>query len=154
MIVEVGCMGGCACVSLAIMEISYVIIISDVIVIFSLLEEPSAPPANVISSGITNTTLAFQWDRVPCGYRGGPNKFKYELTDEGGTSKEGDTSDLTATIDDLIPCKKYSFRVQAFNDAGNGNFSSAINRETDIGGKRTVRLFFFHKCIILKDLFL
>ena len=92
---------------------------------------------------ITDTSLSFQWGRVPCGYRGGPNDFRYQLSDESNTIiSEGDTSTLDVKIDNLLACNRYSFVVKAFNDAGEGDFADATLLETDKGGKHITRFIF------------
>ncbi|XP_072048531.1 uncharacterized protein [Amphiura filiformis] len=95
---------------------------------------PSGPPANVRNSSRTNTSLSFEWDRILCGKRGGPNIFMYELSDiNGNPINSGTTPDMIVTFVDLDPCTKYRFRVKASNDVGDGVFSNYVIWETDMG---------------------
>ncbi|XP_072048335.1 uncharacterized protein [Amphiura filiformis] len=95
---------------------------------------PSGPPADVRNSSRTNTSLSFEWDRVPCGKRGGPNIFMYELSDiNDNPINSGPTPDMFVTFVDLDPCTKYRFRVKASNDVDDGVFSNDVIWETDIG---------------------
>ena len=97
---------------------------------------PTAAPYDVFYSSRTNTSLIFEWLEVQCGQRNGPNNYRYELVDDNEVLIDTNTtSDLSVTISDLESCAEYSFKVQAFNDAGNGEFSPVVQWETDIGGK-------------------
>ncbi|XP_072048343.1 receptor-type tyrosine-protein phosphatase S-like [Amphiura filiformis] len=95
---------------------------------------PTASPANVRNSSRTNTSLSFEWDRVPCGKRGGSNMFLYELSDVNSNPIDSDsTADKFVTFWVLSPCTEYRFRVKASNDVGDGAFSNYVIWETDIG---------------------
>ena len=84
----------------------------------------------------TNTTLTFEWQRLPCGQRGGPNDFNYELRDAVGNKLYSDvTKKLSVTFWELQQCALYSFVVRAVNDAGEGSFSIPVNGETDEDGE-------------------
>ncbi|XP_072048542.1 receptor-type tyrosine-protein phosphatase F-like [Amphiura filiformis] len=95
---------------------------------------PSGPPADVRNSSRTNTSLSFEWDRVLCGKRGGPNIFLYELRDVNSNPiNSGSTPDIYVTFMDLDSCTEYQFRVKASNDVGDGLFSNYVIWETDNG---------------------
>ncbi|XP_072048352.1 receptor-type tyrosine-protein phosphatase kappa-like [Amphiura filiformis] len=96
-------------------------------------QTPSDSPSNVTLDTATNTSLTFSWDQVPCGKRGGPNKFKYQLFDNI-TLIEGEIDGLVVDIDALIPCNEYGFRVSAFNNASESYvFSEITYNSTDVG---------------------
>ena len=105
------------------------------------LAAPSASPGTVTHASETNTSLTFEWSRVPCGQRGGPNDFYYKLSALDGSLIYNDsTPNLSATIVGLDSCNIYRFVVMAFNDAGDGDPSEPVEGETGIGGKRLTLL--------------
>ena len=105
-------------------------------ILILFLTAPSASPETVSHTSRTNTSLTFEWSRVPCGQRGGPNDFYYQLSVDGSLIYNDSTPDLSATIVGLDSCNSYSFVAMAFNDAGDGDHSEPIKGETGIGGKR------------------
>ena len=97
---------------------------------------PSSSPQDIELNRVTPTSLTYQWSQVPCGQRGGPNSYQYQLSDGAGNEVVLDnTADLYITIDGLISCTRYYFKVSAANIAGVGPASESVEGVTEIGGK-------------------
>ena len=100
-----------------------------------ILIAPSGQPANIKISETSNNSLTFSWQPVPCADRGGENSYKFELRNSSDLVYSNETSELSVTINGLMPCIEYNFRIKAFNQAGDSDFSPPVKVTTIFPGK-------------------
>ena len=95
---------------------------------------PSSAPFAISETDVSPTHLTLQWFEPPCGSRHGELSYIYRLkngTDE--VVKTGTSPSTTATIEDLDVFTRYTFKVAAVTDLGEGPWSAAFQTATRKG---------------------
>ena len=133
---------------------------------------PSAPPDNVEHINVTDVSVSFAWDEVPCGSRrGNIIDYSYELrTSLGDDIKSDTTSARSLSFTELLPCTDYIFKVAARTSVDIGPYSNltlatstkgillhqkSISNGLDLYHTMTDRIHFFKFtiCYMLKAVF-
>ncbi len=96
---------------------------------------PTAPPAEVIASDVTPTSITFHWLEPPCGHRHG-HIISYSIllrseNDDILVNSERTTTSIT--VGDLIPYTTYYFTISASTVVGEGPSHTLAQRTKQIG---------------------
>ncbi|XP_072047731.1 protein sidekick-2-like [Amphiura filiformis] len=104
-------------------------------IVFETAEEgPSEIPLNLTYESTSTTSLTFSWGKVPCGHRNGVILgYIFLFYPVGGSERDRvrrETTNTTATFDELNPCVEYVFGVIALNSASRGPSTTiSVNSE-------------------------
>ena len=104
--------------------------------LLSIPPAPSAAPTSVRESGVTSSSITFQWGAVDCiNHNGDITGYSVEYGVQGSGSKQtvnvSGGSVTEATISSLMPSTTYSIQVAAVNSVGIGEYSTSITVKTD-----------------------
>ena len=95
------------------------------------------------SFNVSDDSMSFRWDEVPCGSRGGVIvQYTYQLSSarNTGDARNASANEMSVRIDDdILPCTNYTFEVAAVTVKGPGPYSN-LSVTTSTGGKVDVQI--------------
>ena len=112
----------------------------QILLLFTNISEPSAPPANISGYNTSSRSIFVQWDDVPFWDQNGViTKYEIRYKEVDGSSNweknEIDSPSKSLTIQGLKRWQFYDIKVTAFTRKGGGPESEAIRIRTDEDSK-------------------
>ncbi|VDK49439.1 unnamed protein product [Anisakis simplex] len=113
---------------------------SEPVIVRTLSDLPSMPPADVRAEAASSTSILVQWSPLPNEERNGVItgyriKYKTKLRGTKGNTLVVDGNDVSYTITALDPATQYMLRVAALNQNGSGPNSEWVHVETPLEDK-------------------